>query len=68
MLENYGNSRGCGGGGGYDKYNLEIPAGWGCKTKVPSVWGVGGGINIFWNHTIFILSLLCLPKLLIIRC
>ena len=37
-------------------------------TKVPSVWGVGGGINIFWNHTIFILSLLCLRKLLIIRC
>ena len=42
--------------------------GGGVKLKCRPCGGVGGGINIFWNHTIFILSLLCLPKLLIIRC
>ena len=33
----------------------ENPVGWGVKlrTKKPSFWG-GGGMNIFWNHTIYL--------------
>ena len=30
----------------------EIPRGWGIKTKEPSVGGGGGGMDIFWHHTI----------------
>ena len=51
MLENYGNSRGWG-GGGYDKYLLEIPAGWWCKLKCRPCGG-SGEVWIFFGTTQF---------------
>ena len=48
--KNLGNSRGWGGGNNVKPSGTENPGGWGLKLKKPSV---GGGMDIFWNHTIY---------------
>ena len=41
-----------GGGGSNTKPSgTENPVGWGSNWKKPSVGGGGGGMDIFWNHT-----------------
>ena len=49
------------GGGGVSKTQkckamyeakMEFPEGWGVIGKIPSVGGGGGGMDIFWNHTL----------------
>lgn len=52
-------------------WNFQQGGGVNVKCPLCEGGGVGGwgeGMDISWNHTIFILSLPCLPKLLIIRC
>ena len=39
-----------GGGVFTNPSGMEIPSGWGVKTKKPSV---GGGMDIFWNYTFY---------------
>ena len=41
-----------GGGVFTNPSGMEIPSGWGVKTRKPSVGGGGGAMDIFWNYTI----------------
>ena len=54
---------GIGGGWGYEKHSLEwkFQGGGGSKTKVLSIKG-GGGMDIFWNYTIYIIILILYPN------